>query len=396
MKKIKQWFKTHWFSTTVILVSVTLSCLSAYYAWNFSKSTKDVEEKRAIFQLAITAIAASVGIGTIVNSARSASISAESMKLTKEKDIREQSSHLVVSSTLTKFGVSPPMYNNEYVYSPSGIHSKFSNELKEELSEGEQEYVVVEESAMRTVDALILERLFKDKPLNQMNIINIGKGASINLEISFEFLNKKDFHEYSAITENKAAQPVGVAFYPSYDLSVSQNEKNYSIEIVDNTVLYYLKYINSYHYQTGFYHEVNLFFENSKAIKYTDFLKPQDSISFPIPNEFTILCKHYAIVHYYKKLNKSKRINSFVLPNIQHLISSETIKPLGRLIIKYYEEKMVKENYYEDLKKKEIRFDIKLKDDSISVEDTDLNFYLEVTPVPVKEMSKAQKKRAYY
>lgn len=110
MKQIMRWIKAHWFSVITILIVLILSLLAIYYAIEYSGKAKDASEKRSIFQLAITAIAASVGIGTIINSTRSASISAESIRVTKEKEQREQSPHILALSVSLKIPLSAPMY----------------------------------------------------------------------------------------------------------------------------------------------------------------------------------------------------------------------------------------------------------------------------------------------
>lgn len=376
----------------VIPICLVIIAFILWYGYPFKKFTN---QNLKVYQLALTAFAATVGIGTVVNSTRSASSAAESVRVTKEKERREQSSHLVVSSTLTKFSISPPMYNNEYKYSPPSLNSDIVLSLGEQYKKEEQNYSLTEDNIKRIIMSLRNERLSKDKPVNQIKILNIGKGSSINLEVSFEFINKEEFDEYEVSIENDVLNPISATFKPSYNLTVFKNKQTFSINIVDNIVSHYLNFINDKNYHSGYYHEVNFVFENTQSIKYIDFAKSQDEISLPIPNEFMILCKHYAIMYHYKKLYEIGKISTLVLPNVKHLISTRSIKPLGRLTIKYYDEEMVKENYYKDLKKKEIRFDIELKEDSILVENTDLNFYLQVTPVPVEQDPKTQKKRAY-
>lgn len=396
MNKFKRWLIKNWINVLLFIFVICVAFISIRYAQKYTASAKTTNDIRSIWQLAITAIAASVGIGTIINSTRSASIAAESMRVTKEKESREQSSHLIVSSALTKFGVSPPMYENEFEYSPPGIFSAFFESIRNKYDEEETEYIVIEESAERTIRALRSKRLIKDNPFNHMRILNIGKGSCINLEISFEFMNKKDFKDYNVSLESDISTPQGTSFYPSYDLSVLKNEKIFSIEIIDNAVNHYLKLFNNENLQSNLFKMANFTFENSNQIRYVNFINSKDEIIYKIPNDYMILCKHYAILHYYKKLNEIGKISSFVYPNIEHLILSDNIKPLGRLTIKYYDEEMVKENYYQDLKKKEIKFDLVIKDESISLEDSNLNFYLEIIPVPVKvTQSKTKKGRAY-
>ncbi|RJO94960.1 hypothetical protein D3D03_16010 [Exiguobacterium sp. RIT452] len=375
----------------VIPICLAIVIFILWYGYPFKKFTN---QNLKVYQLALTAFAATVGIGTVVNSSRSADTALKSIELATKKESREQSSHLIISSTLTKFGVSPPMYENEFEYSPSGLFSAFYKSIKDKYEEEdkETEYIVIEESAEKTVRTLRSKKLIQDNPFNHMGILNIGKGSCINLEISFEFMNKEDFKDYSVSLKRDTSTPQGTSFYPSYDLNVLKNEKIFSIEIIDNAVKHYLKLFNNENLQTGAFTKANFTFENSKQIRYVNFINSTDEIVYKIPNDYMILCKHYAILHYYKKLNKVGKIPSFVYPNIEHLILSDVIKPLGRLTIKYYDEEVVKENYYHDLKKKEINFDIVIKDESISLEDRNLNFYLEIIPVPVKAIYKTQKK----
>lgn len=376
MNKIRKASVLHF----VIPICLAIVIFILWYGYPFNKFT---DQNLKVYQLALTAFAATVGIGTVVNSSRSAETAVKSMELATKKESREQSSHLVVSSTLTKFGVSPPMYENEFEYSPDKMFSSFFASIENEY-DAEEEEDVIEESAKGTVYALKTKRLILDNPFNELRILNIGKGSCVNLEISFEFINKEDFKDYNVSSETDKFFPQSTSLYPSYDLRVLKNKKIFHIEIIDNAVSHYLKLIKGENLQTSALEMAIFTFKNSRQISYVDFINSQDEIAYKIPNDFMILCKHYAILHYYKQLDDLRKLSSSIFHNIKHLILSPGIKPLGRLRIKYYDEEMVKENYYYDLKKKEINFDIVIKDESISLENRNLNFYLEIIPVPVK------------
>lgn len=369
----------------VVPICFTIICLSVWYGYPFNKIT---DQDLKVYQLALTAFAATVGIGTVVNSSRSTDTALKSMKLSEKKEVREQSAHLIISSSLTEFGMSPPMYENEFEYSPSGTYSRYFKEIGENYEVDEREYVVVEESAKKTAHTLRSKRLKKDNTINKIMIFNIGKGAGVSLEVSFDFLNKESFSDYEVSLSKDISIPSGTTFFPSYDMKIEKNDKIFLVTIVDNAIKHYMKLFQTGDYSAKYFEEATFVFENNKKTKYIDFINSHDKTDFALPNDFMILCKHYTLVYYYKKLEETNKLSSFVKPNIQHLVSSTLIKPIGRLTVKYFDEEAVRTNHYGDFHKKETTFDLVIKDESISVEDGKLNFYLEIVPsLPLKSKS---------
>lgn len=377
----------------VIPICLVIISFILWYGYPFNKFT---DQNLKVYQLALTAFAATVGIGTVVNSSRSAETALKSMELATKKELREQSCHLIISSSLTKFSMSPPMYENDFDYSPLKIFSESFKSLEQTYDEDKRKYVVDEEIAKKAVNILKSQKIKKNNSFNQMRILNIGKGAGVNLEISFEFLNIEYFSDYKATSDEDNSTSFRIDSFPSYDLSILRSGRIYFVNIIDNFVKNYQQLFYSETHEKILFHEFDLEFKDGKKTKYIDFINPHNEIEFAIPNEYMILCKHYALVYHYKKLHEDKKIPYLVFPNIQHLISSNIIKPLGRLSIKYYDEEMVREKYYENLQKREVKFDLSIKNESIILEDQKINFHLEIIPVPLVETSsKTQKKRAY-
>ncbi|WP_215085570.1 hypothetical protein [Exiguobacterium sp. s78] len=375
----------------VIPICLAIVIFIIWYGYPFKKFT---DQNLKVYQLALTAFAATVGIGTVVNSSRSADIAVKSMELATKKESREQSCHLILSSSLTQFDLSPPMYENDFSYSPLKIIHETFKKVESAYDEETTKYKINEESAKKTVKSLSSKKIKRKISSNHMRILNIGKGAGVNLEISFEFLNLKDFANYQATSDEVNSTYFGEGSYPYYDLSIINSGSIYVINVADNFVRNYQQLFNSENHEKILFPEIDLEFKDERKTKYIDFVNPHNEIEFAIPNEYMILCKHYALVYRYKKLYEENKIPFTVLPNVQHLISSNIIKPLGRLSIKYYDEEMVREKYYKNLHKKEVQFDLSIKNESIISEDQKINFYIEIIPVPLIETPSKTKKRS--
>lgn len=364
----KKLIRNHWFSIAVILIAIGLSVISVCYAWNLSKKTKDIEEKRAIYQLAITAIAASVGIGTIINSTRSASIAAESIQLTRDKEIRGQSSRLIGSVSLNQFKISPPTYNDEFYYHPL---ETFRNHQKSNNSKTKS----YEQLTQETLEFIESKSKMHVNSINYFRLLNIGEGASLNIEYSFEFVNKDKFEAFDLYLNNRKKSHIYDHKFPSYDISVLKSNNSFSIKVNDNLLSSYIKNFNNNNNYNLLVSQDIASFKNSEVIQYIDFLKPNEEIMLPIPYEFVILSKQYIISSYYTKMNNDGLIPDIFLPGISHLIYGKKIKPLGKVRVLYNDEAITKSN-----KKKELYFNLSLKEESILKQDDELNFYLEVTP----------------
>lgn len=62
-------------------------------------------------------IAAYVGIRAVRNSTKSVDIATESIRVSKEKELREQSSHIIVASIIDKFPFNAPFYKQKFYIS---------------------------------------------------------------------------------------------------------------------------------------------------------------------------------------------------------------------------------------------------------------------------------------
>ncbi|WP_215085566.1 hypothetical protein [Exiguobacterium sp. s78] len=396
MKKIKGWIKTHWFATLVISISAILVILSAYYALDFAKDAKEISDKRAIYQLGVTAIAASVGIGTILNSTRSASIAAESMKLTKDKELREQSSHLVASSQLSSSKMSPPMYKDTHIYSPAKYLAQPLTDViypPQQTLESYNESVVNFKKSLMSIQA---EQINEESKLNTLHLLNIGKGVCLNLEYNFKFMNKDEFDNYSVQYDTDKQgeyDVVAPATYPSYDLFVEQNKEYLRVIIVDHTISYLADQVLLESNEIEHYSTLHVSFVYLDQTTHIPFLEPGKDVHLPIPNEFMVLCKHYLIMSSYKKQESKLPISKYVKASIQHLIEGKAISPLGEIRISYMDEEDVRARNKDPIRK-ELVFRVNIKDASIYRNGDDIHFYLEFTPIS-KEPQKTKKKRAY-
>ena len=388
MENTKRFMAKHWINALLLLFVGTITWFSIQYAKQYSASAKTTNDIRAIWQLAITAIAGSVGIGTIINSARSASTAAESMRVTKEKEKREQSSHLIASSSLNHFSISPPMYKNETDYKPTAKIAKYLEKIveKDEPNDHEEYNIAARESFQLTSTDMREDRILTTDIINNLKIINIGKGVAINLEYSFDFINIDEFKDYKAISKNEEFNVVGASQYPSYNISVSKGDSLFVIEITDKILLYYAEELEMENHTIDYHSRANLVFEGYQNKSYLDYLKSGSEELLPIPNEFMILCKHYAMTIYYQKLNYNKKLSEFFKPNLKHIFTKKVIKPIGKAKIHYYNEEEIRDKSIGERKKEELIFDLHVKEESIFKQNDKLHFYLEVIPskIPYK------------
>lgn len=371
MERLREWWKVHWFSTTVVLVALVLSGLSVYFAFDLARKTKDIAEKRGVYQLAITAIAASVGIGTIINSSRTATISAESMKLTKEKDLREQSSHLVPISPSGEFIFSMPNHkSNQKTYNfydtSIGRHQIISNAEK------------------------VIETRYEYAENGEINIklMNVGKGSCVNLEYLFSVDNLKDFDNYyyfcASLLEHSSSNR---GLHYTLQTIYHKRDEMDALEILidDHAIQESLEAVGMITEDAKEFSEYATVIEQPNSTILVDFMKPQSETTFPIPNSFILLCKQYFIA-------TNNIFNVSYSENQDKLnLVSEPIVPIGRFSLSYHDESLIRLGKLSSDKKTTFEYTITPKIRSNISAFYTIPFYLEIKPVEPK----TKKKRAY-
>lgn len=387
MREFKRWLIKNWINVLLFIFVICVAFISIRYAQRYTASAKTTNDIRSIWQLAITAIAASVGIGTIINSTRSASIAAESMRVTKGKESREQSAHFLISSEMNYFSISPPMYKNDTEYS---MIKKMAKYLEINVPKGEFIFINEVESENYSRKSFLNassdirdNRIKTTDTINTLKILNIGKGVGVNIEYSFNFLNMNDFKDYSTLNKHREFSASSAMEYPPYDINVQNNDNLFLIEMVDSTILAYADKIGIGNVLKNHHSKITLVYEKHPNKNYIDYLKSSDETCIPIPNEFMVLSKHYAIIYFYKKLLNSKKLSKGEMLNLNHLLEVDAIKPVGRFEIQYYNEEEIRAKFEGDRKKEQLFFEIYLKDDSIYKQDDKLHFNLEVIPSKV-------------
>ncbi len=377
----------------VIPICLMIIMFILWYGYPFKKFT---DQNLKVYQLALTAFAATVGIGTVVNSSKSTELSRKSIKMTQDKESREQSSHLVSSSQINTFKMSPPMYKEDHVYSPTKYVATTLYDLIYSHHDSPESYNESKKEFKKSLMSIQEVRIDEESKLNMLHLLNIGKGVCLNIEYNFEFVNLDEFNYYSVlydVDKQGNYDVVAPTTYPSYDLSVEKRKGYLKITTMDHTVNYLADQASmnedeKYHYSVS-----DASYASSDQITYIPFIRPGEDVHLPIPNEFMVLCKHYSIMSLYKKQDSKSPISSFVRPTIQHLIEGEAISPIGKIMISYLDEEDVKLKGKMSIRK-ELILMVVVKDSSICRHGEGIQFYLEFTPAP-KIDPKTQKKRAY-
>ncbi|MER2009336.1 MAG: hypothetical protein ABS939_17945 [Psychrobacillus sp.] len=358
----------------MILVSVFL--LGVIIIFNLSKGDMNFffESMKFLFSV----VAAYVGIRAVRNSTKSVDIATESIRVTKEKELREQSSHLIVASIIDKFPFNAPLYKekNSHIIPDE---SEGVTAIREKFPAGGFEKPVVDfisKTRLNYANKILENRYISESDLHKINIINNGKGSSVNIMYEFTFENISEFIDYQIpfpIERNSIT-----AMYPSYQLKVIEMNKFYVISISDNHLLDYLDPTNlekpfvSY-YSSRDYH----YYKNRKNIEYKSYLNPTDKMEVTIPNEFMILCKHYVIQYFYK--NNIDSIYSLVKDRVQPLIDSPLIKPKGKITVSFYDESLIRTGEYSPEQRTVLEYEVGLKDEAIKkINNNEISFYLEV------------------
>lgn len=367
MKKFKNFLIKNWINILLITFVICTAFISVLYARKFTALAKDTNEIRSIWQLAITAIAASVGIGTIINSTRSASTAAESMKVTKDRELREQSSHPVVLSLIAKFPYRAPMYEKNVSYNfPSEPKLGSTKDKVEMKARSDQQFI-------NTIkDSLIKQETYN----HNLELVNTGKGSCVNLEYEFSFLNLNDFVGYSVEYEN-LTDIENYTRVPSYSLSVDEYKRIFEITTIDNHIAKFVEKINMIpEFKSSSVKNI-LRFDKNTTIRNYNYLESGKRIELPIPNEFILLSRHYALIEILKRKIKNNEMFSTLLPSIDPLVRSNHIMPIGRVTISFYDESLIRTGAYSPDKKIKINYSVSIKTSALNIYDDDFEMYLE-------------------
>ena len=392
MKKFKGWIKTHWFATLVISISAILTLLSAYYAWDFAKDAKKISDKRAIYQLGVTAIAASVGIGTILNSTRSASIAAESMRVTKDKEKREQASHLIPLSKIDYFPLNAPFYIKKFNY----LVYNFSKSTRENIhpaatTNGVNDRHMFDVERKSYIETITNNRFMQDDSDFPISLVNVGKGSCVNLEYSFEFSNLEEFSKYSIKPDVSLLHPgISEQMKPLiYSMIISDN---FELKFKD---LYLDRFIDGEYTEwreEGQGTDFNYQMKKHHVIEYENIVKPNQQINIQLPDEFLMLCKHYVNMTYlYDRLEKDQLVQGAENEYFEEWGKDKYIKPFGLLNISFFEESLIRTGEMNPDMKTELTYSVTLKDIQVKTRHQDIRYYLEIN----LSKSETKKKRAY-
>lgn len=319
--------------------------------------TEMTEKKLRVYQLAITALAATVGIGTVANASKSARISAESIELTREKEIREQSSHLVPVSPSGEF----------LLAMPNNIDDKSRYNFSD-----------LESSRFSLIPAAEEERNNRLNSNQMSNIeiktLNVGKGSCVNLEYKFKIANLNEFHnyEYSSMTENHSSNHALQYVLGMRYNEENEDEKSLSLSFNDISIFRALSLIGLSSKSTREFSESSFIIEDRPFTKFIDFIKPQSEISLPLPAGFIILCKQYLLA-------KDKMFNIELKDNrISDVPVHQPIPPIGYFSISYHDESLIRLGELSPEKKTTFEYIVHLKDTKDRDDLSKLSYYLEI------------------
>lgn len=361
MKKNETWIKKHLFSIILVLTISIISISIIIYASNQASKQKDNSEKRAILQLAATSIAIATGIGTILNTSRSAGIAAESVRLTREKDLREQSSHLIAISPVGGFPIDLPQYL-----------SNTSQHLDT------KRYNIPEDNLFHLINSTQEYKLQPSMSNVGFTLVNSGKGACLNLEYEFTITNAKSFLGYSFKFDDQDV----LKEFPSYAFEIIKASESFlEVDIINEWMRKGIIYIG------GDDEEALVRSTDSYKIKlagvnrYHEIIAPQESIKLNLPTSYIILCRQYLIVNYLKLLIKNVYKNKSIPDQLKDVLDHETIMPKANIRLNYHNESDIRNGNY-DFNKKTVELHsvrlIQLKD--YDVED-EIPYFLEISPV---------------
>lgn len=390
MEKFKQLIVKHWINALLFLFVAIVTVYSIRYAQRYSSTAKNVNDIRAIWQLAITAIAGSVGIGTIINSARSASTAAESMRVTKDKEKREQASHLIPLSAIELFSLNAPFYTKKFIYLINHL-----TEIKEknipDLERDPYGRVNSEKERESYLNSIRDHVYEKAADSSIISLINVGKGSCVNLEYSFKFLNLNDFKNYSLKPDYKFLyQKTHEDCEPfAYSMEIDEN-----LDLMFND-LYIERFVDEVYPEwrdAGNGTDFNYMMQEQHIVEYINIIKPTGELYIKIPNDFMMLCKHYMNMSYFfDRVENGELISGAKKEYFEQWKKEKHIKPIGSLKISFFEESLIRTGEINPNMRRELTYQVSLKDVEIKRENHSLRYYLEVN----LSQSETKKKRAY-
>lgn len=349
-----------------------------------------------IYKFAITVLGVTVGIGTVVNSTRSAKTAAESMRVTKEKELREQSSHPIILSLIKTFPYNAPMYQGNVIYDfPTKTDKeRLPKNLNKHLDSIGDFILEQQDQHNRAFINRTNTQLIKQNEIkNYLEVINTGKGSCVNLKYEFKFINQKEFDGYSVSYEGaKVNKHITM---PSYSLSVVEYEKIFEIIIIDNFMSDFVDDANITEPLKSTLTEGKLKFSKESTFRNFSSLEPDKKLTLPLPNEFIVLSKHYAIVEILKKKVENNDVFNSLLPSINPLLNSNPIKPIGVITLSFYDESLIRTGDYSSDEKTKITYNVSINENAIISNNTEFDMYLEANLIKTETQSKTQKKRAY-
>ncbi|MER2009337.1 MAG: hypothetical protein ABS939_17950 [Psychrobacillus sp.] len=374
MEKMKRFITKHWINVALIVFVGTVSWYSIQYAKEYSASAKTTNDIRSIWQLAITAIAGSVGIGTIINSTRSASSAAESIRATKDRDTREQSSHIIAVSPIGQFPIDLPHYKRSV-----------SQQLDTKRTVKFDHFFIGQ--AIAEAQNSRLSPVMSDIGFT---VFNSGKGSCLNLEYDFTIANTFNFRGYTFnFDENDVLEE-----FPSYSFEFLLNKKGYGeIKILNEWVRKGLLKIGQS--EVDALEEAYSSFElKPKPTKrYHEMINSGAEVKFNLPSNFTILCRQYLVVKHLQKLINDIYSGKSVPVELEKVLKHTPIKPIGEICFSYHDESEIRTGNYDFNQKSVRRYSITLKElEDYDVTD-ELPYFLQISPL---KHSIIQERRAYH
>lgn len=386
MKKIKKW----WVKTTsasvlwfVIPVSLAIIITALYFIWPISFED-DLSVR--IIQVSITALAATVGIGTVINSSKS-------MELTRKKDQREQSAHIMLLSYSGEVPLSAPMYD-EYVFYKRPVkrinpisrnHADKNLFLESEKSteSGNRDDLLVYAFSLSN------KRINFDKdPEKTLKLMNTGKGASINVEVIFSIGNIDELNNYAM--EFPTNHVESDTDHVAYSMNIGKSGERYEVSYQDVRLsnLFDKNLLSDEELNTE--KNFNYLVKKDYGTLFKDVIMPGANLEILIPHSFYMLCKHYVVVQAIKNRYGN---NPLYFNEYDNILNTNFIKPKGEIKISFMDENLIRTGSYDPDSRQELVYSLELKDTKFEIQRNGyIGFYLEAN---LKEPQKTKKKRAY-
>ncbi|WP_215085572.1 hypothetical protein [Exiguobacterium sp. s78] len=349
-------------------------------------------------------IAAYVGIRAVVNSTKSAKLSAESVRIatesirvTKEKDLREQSAHPIILSLIETFPYNAPLYKEKVQYKfpvKTIIEEVDDDDFIGQLNY-ESDKAYFEKDFKRHVKAFVSNlnslKYERSSIANEIEIKNVGKGSCVNLNYEFIFENKYQFDDYNINPpKNNLIPPKNV---PSYQMNVKKYKDFFEIVITDNHLANFMSSINVEweDIEKNFIESSlknNIIFPEKNIFTNYNFLESNGTCKVPIPNEFIILSKHYAIMNILRNQQKNKEMHNIVASSVSSIIEANLIKPVGIINLSFYDESLIRSGEYTSDKKNRLTYNVAVNENATILKGDEFVIYLEANLIEPEIKSK--------